>query len=116
MNTRLAQSGQIFPQIRFFKAIFEVNGQILWIFSDLFVAFMVLKTTVLITRFQCKNRFEKRSNLAWDINQKLFSTGGLVWLAKSQNIFEDILGQVGSFFKPIFALKPWDWDGRFEYN
>ena len=29
MNTHLAQSGQIFPQIRFFKAILEVHGQIL---------------------------------------------------------------------------------------
>ena len=29
MNTHLAQSGQTFPQIRFFKAILEVNGQIL---------------------------------------------------------------------------------------
>ena len=66
-------------------------------FSDLFVAFMVLKTTVLITRFQCKNRFEKRSDQARDINQKLFSTGGLVWLAESQNIFEDISGQ-GALF------------------
>ena len=24
--------------------------------------------------------------------------------------------QGGPFFKPIFALKPWDYDGRFEYN
>ena len=77
---------------------------------------MVVKTTVLITRFQCKNRFEKRSNLARDINQKLFSTSGLVWLAKSQNIFEDISGQVAPFFKPIFALKPCNQDGRFEYH
>ena len=77
---------------------------------------MVVKMTVLISRFQRKNRFVKRPYIAWDINQKLFSTGGLVWLAKSQNIFEDILGQVGSFFKPIFALKPWDQDDRLEYH
>ena len=83
---------------------------------NLFVAFMVVKTTVLISRFQRKNRFVKRPYIAWDIDEKLFSTGGLVWLTKSQNIFEDILGQVGSFFKPIFALKPWDWDNRFEYH
>ena len=30
MNTHLAQSGQIFLQIRFFKAILEVQGQILY--------------------------------------------------------------------------------------
>ena len=29
MNTHLAQLGQIFPQIRLFKAILEVHGQIL---------------------------------------------------------------------------------------
>ena len=29
MNTHLAQSGRIFPQIRFFKAILEVHGPIL---------------------------------------------------------------------------------------
>ena len=80
------------------------------------VAFMVLKTTVSILRFQRKNRFEKRHYIFWDINQKLFSTGGLVWLAKSQNIFEDIFGQVGSFFKLIFSLKPRDWDDHFEYH
>ena len=83
---------------------------------NLFVAFMVVKTTVLISRFQRKNRFVKRPYIAWDIDEKLFSTGGLVWLTKSQNIFEDILGQVGSFFKPIFELKPWDRDDRFDYH
>ena len=30
--------------------------------------------------------------------------------------FSNISSQGGPFFKPIFALKSWDWDGRFEYN
>ena len=77
---------------------------------------MVVKTTVLISRFQRKNRFVKRPYIAWDINQKLFSTNGLDRLAKSQNNFEDILGQVSSFFKPFFTLKSWDQDCRFKYH
>ena len=93
-------------KLGFFRPFLRYIAKFCKFFFDLFVAFMVVKTTVLITRFQCKNRFEKRSNLARDINQKLFSTGGLVWLAKSQNIFEDISGQVAPFLKPIFALKP----------
>ena len=39
---------------------------------------------------------------------------GLRYLRK--NIFVNISAQGGSFFKPIFALKPWDQDGCFEYN
>jgi len=31
-------------------------------------------------------------------------------------VFSNISAQGGSFFKPIFALKPWDRDGGFEYN
>ena len=33
-----------------------------------------------------------------------------------KNIFANISAHGGPFFKPIFALKPWDGDGRFEYN
>ena len=42
--------------------------------------------------------------------------GGLVWRAMLKNIYVNISAQGGSFFKPIFALKPWDRDGCFEYN
>ena len=33
-----------------------------------------------------------------------------------KNIFANISAHGGPFSKPIFALKPWDGDGRFEYN
>ena len=80
------------------------------------VAFMVLKTTGTISRFQQKNRFVKWPNIARDINQNQILADGSAWLTKWKNNFVYILGQDASFFKPIFALKPWDWDGHFEYN
>ena len=33
-----------------------------------------------------------------------------------KHIFANISAQGGSFFKPIFALKPWVQDGSLEYN
>ena len=90
--------------------------RILNIFMVPFVPFIVLKTTVSISRFQRKNRFEKRPTLGWDIWENPFLAGGLVWCAVLKYIFANISAQSGSFFKPIFALKPWDWDGHFEYN
>ena len=75
MNTRLAQSGQIFPQIRFFRPFFRYMAIFCEFFFDLFVAFMEVKTTVLISRFQCKNRFEKRSNQARDIFKNVLRLG-----------------------------------------
>ena len=33
-----------------------------------------------------------------------------------KNIFANISAHGGPFFKSIFALKPWDGDGRFEYS
>ena len=67
---------------------------------------IVLKTAILNTGFQRKNKFEKnRPSLGRDLWEN-----GLVWRAMLKNIF----GKCGLFFKPIFALKPWDRDGRFE--
>ena len=40
----------------------------------------------------------------------------LLWCAMFKHIFENISTQGVPFFKPIFALKPWDQDGRFEYK
>ena len=81
-----------------------------------FVPFIVLKTTVLNTRFQRKNRFEKRPSPSRDIEEKVILVRGLVWHAMLKHIFANISAQGGSFFKPIFALKPWVQDGHFEYN
>ena len=33
-----------------------------------------------------------------------------------KQILVNILGNIGSFYKPIFALKPWDRAGHFEYH
>ena len=38
--------------------------------------------------------------------KKTILAGGLVWRALLKNISVNILAQGGSFFKPIFALKP----------
>ena len=81
-----------------------------------FVPFIVLKMTVLNTRFQRKNRFEKRPSLKRDIKEKTILVCALVWHAMLKHIFANISAQGGSFFKPIFALKPCVQDGRFEYN
>ena len=41
---------------------------------------------------------------------------GLVWCAMLKKSFANFSAHCGPIFKPIFALKPWDRDGRFEYN
>ena len=88
---------------------------VIYFFSP-FVPFIVLKTTVLNTRFQRKNRFEKRPSLSQDIEEKAILVRGLVWHSMLKHLFANISAQGGSFFKPIFALKPCVQDGRFEYN
>ena len=116
MKSGFAQLALVFPQFWVFEAIFDDFWKFFINIFAPFVTFIVLKTTVLISRFQRKNRFEKRTTLGWDIWEKPLLAGGLVWHAMSKNIFVNISAQGGSFFKPIFALKPWDQDGRFEYN
>ena len=81
-----------------------------------FVRFIVLKTFVLNTRFQRKNRFEKRTTLGWDICKNVFQHGMPNQTTNQYCFFLNISAQTGSFFKPIFALKPCVQDGRFEYN
>ena len=63
-----------------------------------------------------ENRFEKQPTIGRGIWENPLMAGGLVWRAMFKNIFANILAHAGPFFKPIFALKPWDRDGRFEYN
>ena len=68
--TALSQSGQVFPQFWVFEAIFEARGKNPGFLKTPFVHFIVLKTTVSIPWFQCKNRFEKRTTLGRDIWEK----------------------------------------------
>ena len=73
---------------------------------------MVLKMIVSIL----KNRVEKLPNLAKDILKNVLRLGEPNQTARWKQFLIDILGQVDPFFKPIFALKPLDQDGCFEYN
>ena len=50
------------------------------------------------------------------ITKKLSKIGIPNETIKIWHIFADILGLGAYFSKPIFALKPWDWAGRFEYH
>ena len=75
------------------------------------IGFMVFKTTSSISWFQCKNQFWKI-----DISKKLSKIGFPNQTSKIWHILADISGLGAYFSKPIFALKPWDWAGRFEYH
>ena len=48
--------------------------------------------------------------------QNVSNFAGLVWKANFWHFFGVILGLGAYFLKLIFALKPWVWAGRFEYN
>ena len=71
--------GLVFLQFWVFVAIFEVHIQ--KSFFAPFEPFILLKMSVSISRFQCKNRFEKGPALSWDIWEKSFLAEGLVWYA-----------------------------------
>ena len=77
---------------------------------------MVLKTIVSISRFQRKNRFEKRTNLARDIFKNVLRLGEPNQTASWKQFLIDISSNVWSFYKPNVALKPWNQDGRFDYH
>ena len=77
---------------------------------------MVLKTIVSILRFQWKNRLEKRTNLAHDISKNVLRLCKPNQTAGRKQFFIDFSSNIGSFYKPIFALKPWNQDGRFDYH
>ena len=73
---------------------------------------MVLKTTGTISRFKCKNLVEKHCNKTWDVFITVF------WLCEpsQEQILINIFGNIGSFYKLIFALKPWDRASCLEYQ
>ena len=81
-----------------------------------FLGFMVLKTTGLTSRFQCKNRFWKLCFQSRDIDQKVSKFEDLVWRAKFWYILTNISGSEAYFSKPIYSLNSWDQAGHFEYN
>ena len=87
-----------------------------WFLKTSFVPFIVLTTTVSIPRFQCKNRFEKRTTVGRDTCKNVFKHAMPNQTVIPFCFFSIISAQGGLFFKPIFALKPWDQGGRFGYN
>ena len=103
-------------KLGFFRPFLRYTAKFCESFFNLFVAFMVLKTIVSISRFQRKNRFEKRTNLARDIFKNVLRLGEPNQTAGWKQFFIDISSNIGSFYKPIFALKPWDRAGHFEYH
>ena len=107
---------QFSRNLGFFRWFLTSMDKIFIIFFTPFLPFIVLKTTVLNTRFQRKNRFEKRTTLGWDICKNVFRHGKPNQTTNQYWFFLNISAQTGSFFKPIFALKPCVQDGRFEYN
>ena len=93
----------------YWGAMISQPGKIIFVFLKTpFVPLIVLKTTASIPRSQCKNRFEKRTTVGWDICKNVFKH----WMP-NQTVtlfcfYSIISAQGGSFFKPIFALNLWD--------
>ena len=81
--------------------------------------FIVLKRIVSISRFHCKNLFEKRYHLGQDISEKTLIACSLAWGTMFKTFFANSIlarGGGGLFFKLIFVLKLWDQDNCFESN
>ena len=71
------------------------------------VAFMVLKTTCMISRFQRKNQFEKWCNMTQDIYKIVFDFVSQT-KPSDKTDFNHYLRQYWVVLQ-IFALKPWDY-------
>ena len=116
MNSHFAQSGLVFPQFWVFEAIFKVHGQnSQHLFCSICTFYCTQNDRPDLTVSTQKSVW-KMTHRGLRYLRKTFSTRGLVWCAVLEYIFANISAQSGSFSKPIFALKPWDRDGRFEYN
>ena len=103
-------------KLGFFRPFLRYRAELCKKNFNLFVAFMVVKMTVLISRFQHKNRFYKRTNLAQDIFKNVLRLGEPNQTAALKQFLINISSNIGSFYKPIFALKPSSQDGRFDYH
>ena len=82
----------------------------------LFIGFIILKTTGLISRFQRKNRFWKICIGSRDIGQNVSKFDSPNQTFKFWHLLTNISGSEAYFSKPIFALIPWDQACHFEYN
>ena len=77
---------------------------------------MLLKTTVLSSRFQCKNLFWKICIGSQDIKQNVPKFGSPNQTCKFSDVLVNISGPSAYFSIPIFALKPWPQAGCLEYH
>ena len=118
MNTHLAQSGHIFPaNLVFYDKFWDWRPNLVILKKHiLFVAFMLLKKIVSMSRFQRKNRFEKRTNMARDIFKIVLRLGDPDQTAGWKQFLIDISSNIGCSYKPILALKLWNQDGCADYH
>ena len=77
---------------------------------------MVFKLTGSISRFHRKYRFRKVCIESRGKGENMSNFAGLDWRADFGQFFCNILGLRACFSKPIFAWKPWDRAGQFEYH
>ena len=61
-----------------------------------------------------QNRFEKLTTLGRDIWEKIKMVVHFGLVCHVKKHFANISAKGGPFFKPNFAFKPRNWDGRFE--
>ena len=116
MNSHFAQSGLVFPQFWVFEAIFEVRGHNS---QHLFCSVC----TFYCTQNDRLNLTVSTQKSVWKMmhpDPRYIQNSFLTFWAKPNRQPKQILvnfsGNIGSFYKPIFALKPWDRAGHFEYH
>ena len=105
MKSIFSQSALVFPQFWVFEATFEARGQNLLIFKNSVCTFYCTQNDCL---FNAKIGLKHGPPWA-EILAKMFLN--MAHQTKPQPhfvFFSNISTQGGPFFKPIFALKPWD--------
>ena len=115
MNTRFAPLAHIFPQNGLFWTIFEVIGQILSVLSRSECSFHGTQNDRQDLTVSTQKSVWKTMHPDPRYVQNCFLTFWAKPNRKPKQILVNISGNIGSFYKPIFALKPWDCAGRFEY-
>ena len=117
MKSLFAQSGLVFPKFWVFEAIFEACGQNFPIFKNSVCTFYcTLNDRLDLTVSMQKPVWKTEHPGPRYLKNKTKCGCGLDGVPCLKNIFANILAQGSPFFNPIFALKPRDRDGRFEYN
>ena len=116
MKSLFSQSALVFRQFKLFEATFEARGQNLLIFKNSVCTFYCTQNERLHPTVSMQKSVWKTDHHGPRYLRKTKWGCRLVWRAMFKFFFANIMAHNGPFFKPIFALKPWDGDGRFEYN